>query len=268
MLRIGTFARLGGVSAKTLRDYDALRLFRPGWVDPATGYRAYSPAQLPELRRILALREMGVGLDEIGGLVSGGADLRAVLERRRAELERERDEVERAWPPSTSASRWPRRIRRARRRRPPRRGRAGRHPGRRGRRGPPAGVLRARGVRARRGASGEPATWCAPSAGAGGSAAVEVFVPVRGPVRETGRIRYRRLPACTAATIIHHGSYATLGTTRAALRRWIGSAGLRPAGDERILYLQFGAEPELGLPPGYLVERETEFVTELQVPLA
>src|SRR6185295_18245542 len=95
MLRIGTFARLGGVSAKTLRDYDALRLFRPGWVDPATGYRAYSPAQLPDLRRILALREMGVGLDEIGRLVSGGSDLRAVLERRRSELQRERDEVDR-----------------------------------------------------------------------------------------------------------------------------------------------------------------------------
>jgi effector-binding domain-containing protein len=87
-------------------------------------------------------------------------------------------------------------------------------------------------------------------------------------VSETGRIRYGRLPACTAATIIHHGSYATLGTTRAALMRWIRSAGLRPSGDERILYLQFGAEPELDLPRGYLVERETEFVTELQVPLA
>ena len=94
MLRIGTFARIAGVSAKTLRDYDELGLFRPAWVDPATAYRAYSPAQLPQLRRILALRSMGIGLPEIERLVSGGADLRDVLDRRRAELERERREID------------------------------------------------------------------------------------------------------------------------------------------------------------------------------
>ena len=35
---------------------------------PTTGYRAYSPAQLPELRRILALRDLGVPLAEIADL--------------------------------------------------------------------------------------------------------------------------------------------------------------------------------------------------------
>ena len=95
MFRIGEFARLGGVSAKMLRAYDALGLFRPVWVDPSSGYRFYSPAQLPELRRIVALRHMDVSLAEIAGLVAGGGDLRSVLERRRHELEREREEVER-----------------------------------------------------------------------------------------------------------------------------------------------------------------------------
>ena len=90
MFRIGEFASLGGVSAKMLRAYDALALFRPVWVDPTTSYRYYSPAQLPELRRIVALRHVGVPLAEIAGLVAGGEDLRAVLDRRRSELERER----------------------------------------------------------------------------------------------------------------------------------------------------------------------------------
>src|ERR1700741_883342 len=95
MFTIGPFARLAGVSAKVLRSYDARGLFRPVWVDPATDYRFYSPAQLPELRRIVVLRDMGIGLAEIGRLVSGGADLGAALERRRGELERERRDIDR-----------------------------------------------------------------------------------------------------------------------------------------------------------------------------
>ncbi len=70
MFPIGQFARLAGISAKQLRAYDALGLFRPVWVDPSSAYRYYSPAQLPELRRILALRQLGMPLDEIGALVA------------------------------------------------------------------------------------------------------------------------------------------------------------------------------------------------------
>src|SRR5688572_3145510 len=93
MFTIGSFARLGGISAKQLRAYDALGLFRPVWVDPSSAYRYYSPAQLPELRRILALRQLGMPIEQIGRLASGGS-LREALEERRAELERERRRVE------------------------------------------------------------------------------------------------------------------------------------------------------------------------------
>src|SRR5688500_20121698 len=89
MFTIGSFARLAGISPKQLRAYDALGLFQPAWVDPSSSYRYYSPAQLPELRRILALRQLGMPLDEIDALARGG-DLREGLERRRAELERAR----------------------------------------------------------------------------------------------------------------------------------------------------------------------------------
>jgi len=53
VFRIAAFAELGGVSSKILRDYDRLGLFRPAWVDRYTSYRLYTPAQLPDLRRIL-----------------------------------------------------------------------------------------------------------------------------------------------------------------------------------------------------------------------
>jgi DNA-binding transcriptional MerR regulator len=76
VLTIGPFSRIAGVSPKVLRTYDGLGLFRPVWLERGSGYRYYSPAQLPEIRRILALRDLGIGLAEIAGLVDGGTDLR------------------------------------------------------------------------------------------------------------------------------------------------------------------------------------------------
>ena len=37
MFSIGEFARLGGVSARTLRHYDEIGLLRPATVDPGSG---------------------------------------------------------------------------------------------------------------------------------------------------------------------------------------------------------------------------------------
>jgi DNA-binding transcriptional MerR regulator len=45
MFSIGEFARLGGVSARTLRHYDEIGLLRPAAVDTGTGNRGYSAAQ-------------------------------------------------------------------------------------------------------------------------------------------------------------------------------------------------------------------------------
>jgi effector-binding domain-containing protein len=98
-------------------------------------------------------------------------------------------------------------------------------------------------------------------------AGAEAFVPVRPPTAPDPRIAYRRLPAIRAATVIHTGSYATIRLTRAALEGWVMAAGFRPSGPLRVTYLQFGGEPELALPPDYLVEHDTDFVTELQLPV-
>jgi DNA-binding transcriptional MerR regulator len=57
--RIGEFARIGGVSIRTLRHYDELGLLAPAWVDPETGYRSYEARQLKRLNRLVALKDLG-----------------------------------------------------------------------------------------------------------------------------------------------------------------------------------------------------------------
>jgi DNA-binding transcriptional MerR regulator/predicted transcriptional regulator YdeE len=90
MLSIGDFARLGHVSPRMLRHYDELGLLRPARVDPTTGYRSYRVVQLARLHRLLALRDLGLSLDQIGGLLDEDPpleELRGMLRIRRAQIE-------------------------------------------------------------------------------------------------------------------------------------------------------------------------------------
>jgi DNA-binding transcriptional MerR regulator len=261
---VGGFARLAGVSAKVLRAWDAAGLFVPAWVDPSSGYRYYSPAQLPELRRILALRDVGLPLAEIGGLVRGGSDLRAALERRRAELESERREVDRRLAaldirvaPGADATAEPDVVVRHIAAEPV----ATFDVGLAERRDVGQAFyeleshVRDLGLRAHRPPGALPAERT-------------IFVPLRRPIAPTDRIGVRRLPACRAATLLHRGDYDTLGTARAALEQWAAAARLDVTGPLRILYLQFGAEPELRVPRGWVVPEAAQFVTEVQLPVA
>ncbi|WP_020658584.1 MerR family transcriptional regulator [Amycolatopsis benzoatilytica] len=89
MFTIGEFARHGRVSVRMLRHYDALGLLRPARVDPHTGYRSYSADQLATLNRIVALKELGFGLGEVGELLAEQVtpeQVRGMLLLRRAEL--------------------------------------------------------------------------------------------------------------------------------------------------------------------------------------
>ena len=67
--RIGEFARLSGISIKTLRFYDRIGLFQPAAVDPRTRYRLYVPQQLQDLAAVLALRDLGASLNDIRRVV-------------------------------------------------------------------------------------------------------------------------------------------------------------------------------------------------------
>jgi DNA-binding transcriptional MerR regulator len=75
MIRIGDFSKLSRVSVKTLRYYDATGLLKPVHVDPFTGYRLYEFSQLLTLHRILALKDLGFSLEEIGHLLDDGLSI-------------------------------------------------------------------------------------------------------------------------------------------------------------------------------------------------
>lgn len=89
---IGDFARLGQVSVRMLRHYDEIGLLAPDSVDAASGYRSYSPEQLSVLNRIVALKDLGLSLDQVGRILAdrvGVAELHGMLRLRRTELEDE-----------------------------------------------------------------------------------------------------------------------------------------------------------------------------------
>ena len=85
--RIGKFAELSGVSAKTLRFYDEIGLLRPVGVDPRTHYRFYVPQQLKELAFVVALKNIGMPLADIRSLSKkSGSSTAGSKEERRAIL--------------------------------------------------------------------------------------------------------------------------------------------------------------------------------------
>ncbi|NUM47255.1 MAG: MerR family transcriptional regulator [Anaerolineales bacterium] len=94
MFQIGEFSKLGQVSPRMLRHYDQLGLLKPGQVDKWTGYRYYTIDQLAQLHRIIALKEMGLTLEQIGDLLKSGEALhperlRGMLTLARSQIERE-----------------------------------------------------------------------------------------------------------------------------------------------------------------------------------
>ncbi len=93
MLTIGEFARLAGVSVRMLRHYDALGLLVPAEVDRFTGYRRYQPGQLSRAHQLVAFKELGFTLEQVGELIDGAesGQVHTLLEQRRQELARQID---------------------------------------------------------------------------------------------------------------------------------------------------------------------------------
>jgi DNA-binding transcriptional MerR regulator len=99
MFKIGEFSKIAQVSGRLLRYYDDIDLLKPQHTDPWTGYRYYTADQLPRLNRILALKELGLSLDQIKQLLKsdiGGDEIRTLYLERKAQLEQSlRDELAR-----------------------------------------------------------------------------------------------------------------------------------------------------------------------------
>lgn len=98
---VSEMARMFGISRQTLIYYDRIGLFKPAQVNDK-GYRLYSPLQIPYLRLIRMLTDLGLSLDEISHLMEH-SDLDTLTELLRGrvealdaqvdELERERADV-------------------------------------------------------------------------------------------------------------------------------------------------------------------------------
>ncbi|MGR6923900.1 MerR family transcriptional regulator [[Actinomadura] parvosata] len=90
MFSIGEFARLGLVSVRMLRHYDAIGLLRPAHVDPVSGYRSYQAEQLARLHRIVAIKDLGFTLEQVRTILDeqvSTEELHGMVRLRRAELE-------------------------------------------------------------------------------------------------------------------------------------------------------------------------------------
>jgi DNA-binding transcriptional MerR regulator len=91
VFRIGEFSQIARVSGRLLRYYDSIGLLRPQRIDPGTGYRYYSAGQLERLNRILALKDLGLSLDQVARMLDdkiSTAEIRGMLALKKAELER------------------------------------------------------------------------------------------------------------------------------------------------------------------------------------
>lgn len=74
-MKIGEFSKLGQVSINTLRYIDELGLLRPMEIDRLTGYHYYSVRQLPRLKRILVLIDLGLSREVISQILDEGVSL-------------------------------------------------------------------------------------------------------------------------------------------------------------------------------------------------
>ena len=95
-MQIKEFARMAGVSVRTLHYYDEIGLLRPACVDRATGYRFYDEASLLRMQEILFYRELDFSLKQIAELLSSpNHDSKQSLEAQKRLLTLKKERLER-----------------------------------------------------------------------------------------------------------------------------------------------------------------------------
>ena len=100
-MQIGDFSKLSFVTVKTLRYYDEIGLFKPARVDELTGYRYYLASQLPRLNRIVALKNMGLSLEEVARLLKDDVSVSSILDllqAKQAEIKTRLGKRRNGWP--------------------------------------------------------------------------------------------------------------------------------------------------------------------------
>jgi len=270
MMRIGDFSKLSRVSIKTLRYYDEMGLLKPLSIDGSTGYRFYTASQLPRLNRILALKDLGFSLQQIGQVLNEGVSseqLYGMLRLKRAEVQQQiLEEQERlariesrlnmiameetmanydvilkqvdaqlvAGVRETLSSY------------------------------PEVGRLfnEVYGHLARSGVNGltliGAAIWH-DNEHKTSEIDGEAVVYLKQPIEASGRVRVYELPEALMASVIHKGAYNQFSQAYEALGRWIEANGYTIVGPNREIYLEC-SEP--------VRQDDDSYVTEIQFPVA
>jgi DNA-binding transcriptional MerR regulator len=266
MFQIGNFSKLSQVTVKALRHYDEIDLFKPARVDPSSGYRYYSTNQLPQLNRILALKDLGLSLDQIKELMTEDVpldQLRGMLRMKQAELqglintEQERldrvaarlRQIERegTMPEYEVVKKKIKKMKAATLRGtlpnyghvPEQIGKVFAYIGQnRGFPvGPPMSLYHDHEYREK-------------------DVDVETAVPVKGPIKDGEGIVIRELPAIEAAVLVHEGDVKDISQAYEAAGRWLEENGYQINGPLRERYLSEG-------PP----EDPSQMVIEIQMPI-
>jgi DNA-binding transcriptional MerR regulator len=268
MFKIGEFSKLSRVPVKTLRYYHQIGLLEPDRIDDFTGYRYYTAVQLTRLNHILALKDLGFSLEQIGQMV--GDDLspeqiRGLLRLKQVELAQQ-IETEQA-----RLARLESRLNQIEREAKL-----------------PAYEIVLKQVETTRVAcvrdmvanyQGFGLLYEELFAALGHHSVVpagpvmgiyydeeykesdvdvETAVPVVGGSLPPGRVIIRDLPGTAVASLVRQGSYDDFTPAYQALMGWIEANGYQIIGPNREIYLR---GPEAGIVP-------SEYVTEIQFPVA
>lgn len=90
MFKIGEFSKITQVPGSQLRYYDEIDLLKPAKIDEWTGYRYYSAQQIPRLNRILALKDLGLTLEQVKRMLDDeipSDEIRGMFALRKAQIE-------------------------------------------------------------------------------------------------------------------------------------------------------------------------------------
>jgi DNA-binding transcriptional MerR regulator/catechol 2,3-dioxygenase-like lactoylglutathione lyase family enzyme len=281
MFKISEFSSFTRVSVKMLRHYDELGLLKPVSIDPQNNYRYYSSNQLPRLNRIIALKDLGFSLEQIGRMLDEKLtpdEIRGMFKLRRMEIEQhleleqarlrqvenrlryleqnaqhlDYDIVVREVEPVLAACM--------------------RHqgPGAAEQVYPMFEELEGYVASQRARAFLSPLTIYHDEEYQEDYADIEVAVPILRPVPTTQRISVREIPGEPAmACVVFSGGYERTEEVLNALMIWIEANAYRSRGNYREVYLRFGADApeEMNLPQAFLTDQRELLVTEIQVPV-
>lgn len=268
MFKIGDFSKLSRVSIKALRLYDEAGLLKPSKVDEYSGFRYYAAEQMPRLNRILALKDLGFTLDQIGRILNEGLSaeqIRGMLilrqEEIRTQIEADQERLARVEirlrqiEEEKSMSKYepilktttPVKVMTLRRTIPSYHS---------------VGPLM---TELWNYAQSQGAKLCGPGMAVyydpdykEKDVDVEVALPIANSIPETAEIKVKEFPSIQVISIIHQGPYITLSEAYAFLMKWMGECPYRIVGPNQEIYLDS---------PGSCGENQDKYVTEIQIPV-